>query len=276
MGLEFEIKTVVAAGFLAVLWIGESAAPFYAQFRDGFCGRLRHDGKNLALGACNALILASLFAGILASAESWFESQTLGLLRLVTWPVWTECLVAVVLFDLWMYTWHRANHSVIFLWRFHRLHHSDCEMDVTTAVRFHTVEIVFSTVARLFVLLLLGIELWQLAIYELIFLPVVLFHHSNMSIPRWLDHGLLAFIVTPAMHRVHHSRWRPETDSNYGAVLPYWDLLFRTMRLRKDAHDVQFGLDELDESWQSILGMMKTPCAPTERSVTEGSHSKGN
>lgn len=275
MGLELEIKTVVGAIFLTVLWIGESAVPFYSQFRDGFRSRLLHDGRNLAWGVGNALILASLFAGILVTVESWSESRTFGLLRLVTWPVWAECLVVFLLFDLWMYVWHRANHEMSFLWRFHRMHHSDSEMDVTTAVRFHTVEIVFSTVARLFVLVLLGIELWQLALYELVFLPVVLFHHANVSLPRWLDYGLLVFIVTPAMHRVHHSRWRSETDSNYGSVLPYWDVLFRTMRLRREAHDVRLGLDELDQNWQSWWGMMKTPLAPTTRSVMEEVRSEG-
>jgi sterol desaturase/sphingolipid hydroxylase (fatty acid hydroxylase superfamily) len=89
---------------------------------------------------------------------------------------------------------------------------------------------------------------------------VVLFHHSNVRLPRRLDRGLIAMVVTPAMHRVHHSRWQPETDSNYGSVFPYWDLLFGSFRLRDDARTIQLGLDELDSrEWQAFSGMLRTP-----------------
>jgi len=100
----------------------------------------------------------------------------------------------------------------------------------------------------------------ELALYETVMLPVILFDHSNVSLPRWLDQGLLAVVVTPAMRRVHHSSWRPETDSNYGSVFPYWDFLARTFRLREDARTIQLGLDGMDDPvWQSVSGMLMTP-----------------
>lgn len=265
-GMDLQAKTISAAIVLSLLWLAEGWVPFYAEFRDGFRDRLRHDAKNLAFGLLNAALLALLFGGAFALLEAWSHGASFGLLRLLSWSNWAESLLGLALFDFWMYLWHRANHAIPFLWRFHRTHHSDPEMDASTALRFHIGEVCLSAVARLLVVPVLGIALWQLALYEAVFLPVVLFHHSNVRLPRWLAHGLLAVIVTPAMHRVHHSRWRPETDSNYGSVFPYWDLLLGTFRLRKDARTIHLGLDEFDApKWQSFLGMLRTPLATLAR-----------
>jgi sterol desaturase/sphingolipid hydroxylase (fatty acid hydroxylase superfamily) len=268
MGLS--IKTAVMVSVLAALWLLETWLPFYAEFREGRAPRLRHAARNLTMGLMNALLLALAFGALLAGAATLAERNQFGLLHQVAWPSWAEMLLGFVLFDLWMYVWHRANHRIPLLWRFHRMHHSDPEMDVTTGVRFHTGEVVLSAVARLAVLPLLGISIGQVAVYEAVFLPVVLFHHSNVRLPRWLDYGLLALIVTPAMHRVHHSRWQPETDSNYGSVFPYWDLLFRSFRLR-NAGEIRLGLDGLDTpEWQTLAGMMRTPLqSPMERQRPE-------
>jgi rhodanese-related sulfurtransferase len=159
-----------------------------------------------------------------------------------------------------MYLWHRANHTHPFLWRFHRMHHSEPQLDATSALRFHPGEILLSGIARLVIVPLLGMSVPQLVVYESVLFPVIVLHHSNVRLPRWLDYGLLALIVTPAMHRVHHSRWRPETDSNYGSVFPYWDRLFRSFRLRDDARHVELGLDEFsDPQWQTVGGLLRTP-----------------
>jgi sterol desaturase/sphingolipid hydroxylase (fatty acid hydroxylase superfamily) len=262
MPFGLDIKTLVAAAVLALLWLGESWIPFYAHFKGRRVDRLRHDGRNLALGAFNGVAVALLFGGLLAAVETWSERTGFGLLRFVSWPLWLETAVAFLVFDAWMYVWHRANHELPFLWRFHRMHHSDSQMDATTGVRFHTGEVLLSGCLRLGVLALAGMALWQLVIYEAIMLPIVLLHHSNVRLPRWLDYGLLALIVTPAMHRVHHSRIRRETDSNYGSVFPWWDLLAGSFRLRADARTVRLGLDELDDPrWQRLSGMLITPLA---------------
>jgi sterol desaturase/sphingolipid hydroxylase (fatty acid hydroxylase superfamily) len=259
-----EPKLAAAALVLAVLWIAESWAPFFTQFSGGgLRSRLRHDARNIALGMANGLLLAVLFGGVFTLASSWAETRNIGLLRVVDWPAPLELAAALIAFDIWMYVWHRANHRVPFLWRFHRMHHSDTELDATTAFRFHTGEILFSACLRLPVLLALGMELWQLAIYEAVLLPVIILHHSNVRLPRFLDHGLLALVVTPAMHRVHHSRVQPETDSNYGSVLPWWDMVFRTFRLREDARTIRPGLHGYDApEWQGLKGMLLTPFRP--------------
>jgi sterol desaturase/sphingolipid hydroxylase (fatty acid hydroxylase superfamily) len=244
----------------AVLWILESAAPYYAQFPGGTGSKVRHDLRNAVIGALNAILLFAFTIWVGERVMGCGDGPAFGLLCRLSWPPWMETVAALVLFDLWMYVWHRLNHAVPFLWRFHRMHHSDPEMDASTAVRFHPGEILISAAARIPILLLLGMEIWQFVLYETLLLPVILLHHSNVSLPRILDRGLLALIVTPAMHRVHHSRIRVETDSNYGSVLPYWDLVFRSFRLRKDARGIELGLDEFaSNEWQTLAGMLRTP-----------------
>jgi sterol desaturase/sphingolipid hydroxylase (fatty acid hydroxylase superfamily) len=266
--MEYEYKSLIAPVALVVLWLAEGLVPFYAEFRGGIRERLRHDGRNLAFGLINAALGALLIAGLFALADAWGERHGFGLLRWLEWPTWTETVLAFVLLDFWMYLWHRANHAVPLLWRFHRMHHSDAEMDVTTGIRFHAGEVLLSAVARLGVLPLIGMSVWQVALYEAVFVPVVLFHHSNVRLSRWLDRGLMAFIVSPAMHRVHHSRRRVETDSNYGSVLPWWDRLLGTFRTRDDCRTIRLGLDEFDApEWQGFWGMLTTPLAASRRAA---------
>jgi sterol desaturase/sphingolipid hydroxylase (fatty acid hydroxylase superfamily) len=179
---------------------------------------------------------------------------------MLAWSSWIEVTLAFVLLDFWMYVWHRANHRVPFLWRFHRMHHSDPQMDASTGARFHPGEILLGGLAGLVVIPVLGIALWQLVIYEAVLFCVVLLHHSNLRLPTWLDHGLLVLVVTPAMHRVHHSRLHAERDSNYGSVLPYWDLLLGSFRLRTDARTIEIGLDGFDDPrLQGFTGLLRTP-----------------
>jgi sterol desaturase/sphingolipid hydroxylase (fatty acid hydroxylase superfamily) len=170
--------------------------------------------------------------------------------------------VALLLFDAWMYLWHRANHAVPFLWRFHRMHHSDPAVDTTTALRFHVGEIVISTLLRLGVIPLLGMRLWQVILYETLLLPVIAFHHSNVALPTVWDRRLRWVIVSPNMHRVHHSDWQPETDSNFASIFSWWDRLGRSFRLRPDVRTLQYGLRELDgNQWQGLWGLLRTPLA---------------
>ncbi|MEN1681396.1 MAG: sterol desaturase family protein [Planctomycetota bacterium] len=167
-------------------------------------------------------------------------------------------------FDCWMYWWHRLNHRVPLLWRLHRVHHSDTAMDASSGLRFHPGEILLSGAARLIVVPLLGVPAELVALYGAVALPVVLAHHANVWLPRWLDFGLFTsgLLVTPAMHRVHHSRVRDETNSNYSSVLPIWDRLFGTLCVRRDIERIDFGLDEFrDPGAQTVAGMLTTPLA---------------
>ena len=261
---QVEPKTIVAAVVLCALWLAEHRFPFFLGFWSGNRGRVRHDARNIALGLTNALVATMLTGTLLVTVEA--ASRDLGLLSRLSLPAIASTAIALVALDFWMYVWHRLNHAVPFLWRFHRMHHSDPAVDASTGVRFHTGEIIMSGLARVALLPVLGFSLWQLALYDAMLLPVVLFHHSNVRFPRWLDYGLTLCVVTPAMHRVHHSQWRPETDSNFASILPLWDRLFRTFRLREDARTLRLGLAEFEDArWQTLWGMLRTPVAHTNR-----------
>ena len=140
------------------------------------------------------------------------------------------------------------------------MHHSDAQMDVTTASRFHPGEIAISSLLRVPLFLISGVKLNELLIYEACMFAVVQFHHANIGLPDWLDRVLRLLIVTPAMHKVHHSRLPSETNSNYTSLLSFWDRLFRTFRLRPNLHDINLGLDGLDHpEHQTFHGLAWTP-----------------
>jgi len=265
-----QYPTLIAAFCLALLLALESWAPAASGRRH----RFRHAARNLMLGLLNAAASALLAAPLIAGVSVWAESSGFGLLRLVQLPPAMATVAAILLFDGWMYLWHRANHEISFLWRFHRVHHSDSEMDATTATRFHTGEILISSALRLAVIPLLGITTGQLLVYEMLLLPVILFHHSNVRFPERMDRCLRLVIVTPAIHRVHHSRLRPETDSNYASVFSFWDRIASTFRLRRDGQQVNFGLDEYDEeAWQTMRGLLITPFVPAVKNCKSANRS---
>ena len=244
---------------LAALLVLETAHPFFDLFRERR-QRGRHLARNLALGAVNSVLVAVVFAGLWVAAAGWAEARGWGLLRLADLPGWLHAVGAVLLLDAWTYAWHRMNHRVPFLWRFHRVHHSDNQMDVTTASRFHTGEIVLSSLLRVPLILALGVTAWQLVLYETLMFAVVQLHHANVAFPARVEAVLNKVIVTPAMHKVHHSRWQPETDSNYSAFLSVWDRLFGSFRMRDRIDEIEFGLDAFDgDDRQSVAGMLRTP-----------------
>lgn len=258
-------QVIIAAVGLVILLVAESIHPFFDFFHGSVKERGKHFLRNITLGAVNALMNALIFVGLWLWAATWAANNNFGLLNwamiaLPGIPEWGRVIAAILLFDIWMYIWHRLNHRVPFLWRFHRVHHSDPHMDVSTATRFHTGEIVFSSILRIPVILLLGMQLWELFIYEILVVIVVQFHHANINLPGKLDNCLRWVIVTPHMHKVHHSRWQPETDSNFSTIFSFWDRIWSTFRLHDPLDTIELGLDEFDrEEDQKVSGLFKTP-----------------
>ena len=221
--------------------------------------RLWHGATNLGVGFVASALSYVLFLPAWRLTAQWTGQHAWGLLHVVPGASVGRICVALLL-DLWTYWWHRMNHRIKFLWQFHRMHHSDPWMDATSAKRFHPGEMVFSSALRLPVILLTGVALWQVALYDVVMLGVVLFHHANIAVSPDLDRVLRVFIPTPIMHKIHHSRVQMETDSNYGALLSIWDRLFASFRLRADWQAISLGLDGYDDpARQSPAGLMKTP-----------------
>lgn len=249
------LKVVATVGLLVFFWSWETWFPFR-----GWGGlRWRHAGHNLALALLNTLLLALLFGTATVLVTAWAMEHRLGLLHRLPLPPWAAWGLALVLLDAWMYLWHRANHAVPLLWRFHRMHHSDTHMDVTTATRFHLGEHAGSALLRLAWVPVLGFELGQLLLYDTLVVAVTMLHHADISLGRW-DRRLRWLLVTPFLHKVHHSRWLPETNSNYATVLSVWDRLARTIRLREIPETIRYGLDGWDDPhWQTLAGMLQTP-----------------
>ncbi len=257
-----DLRPWIALGMLLALFLWETRAPFFAFPRGR--ARLSHGFRNVLLGIVNASATAFGFVALWWWAASFSENHGFGLLHWLALPGWSEWFLAVLLFDAWTYCWHRINHRIPFFWRFHRVHHSDPHMDVTTATRFHIGEIAMSSLVRVPVIILLGASIGQLALYELLMFAVVQFHHANISIPAKWDRALRLFIVTPTMHKIHHSRWQPETNSNYCSLFTIWDRLFRSFRTTEKPEAIRLGLDEFDRPKdQTLPGMLQTPFLQT-------------
>ena len=249
-------KPVSAAAALALMWFVEGLIPMFEGRRE----RLRHDASNVVLGIVNAVVAALCFAAVALVVTEWAAARGFGVLNwLGVTGVWGFVL-AFVLFDCWQYAWHRLNHRVPLLWRFHAVHHSDRELSASSGLRFHTGEIVLSSIARLAVLPLLGMTVPHVLVYEAVLLPVILFHHGNVGVPHRADRWLRWLIVTPWMHWVHHSDRQPETDSNYSSVFSFWDRIFGSFRLVRDPKRLTLGLEDVARrDWATLPGMAAMP-----------------
>ncbi len=251
----FKAKLILPAVLLTLFWLWETWHPYFGHRED----RLRHAGRNIAVALLNSAILALGLSTILVTVARWTAQNQYGLFNLIDLGNVVIFCLALVLLDGWMYVWHRANHLVPLLWRFHRMHHSDTQMDVTTATRFHLGEHLGAFVLRLGLIPLIGLEIWHIVAYDLLVVGMTQFHHADISLGRF-DHWLRLVIVTPDMHKIHHSRWQPETDSNYSTVLSIWDRIARSFRMRSDPKTVEFGLGQFDgPKWQTVGGMLTTP-----------------
>lgn len=191
----------------------------------------RRWATNLAMTVLNTLALrglAILLPLLAIGAALDAEAMGWGLLNRVGWPGWLELALAVLALDFAIWAQHLVTHKVPLFWRFHRVHHADRDMDVTTGFRFHPVEILASMLLKIGLVYLLGPSALAVLVFEILLSGTALFNHSNLALPLWLDRAVRLVLVTPDMHRVHHSIHRAEHDSNYGFALSLWDRLFRT------------------------------------------------
>jgi sterol desaturase/sphingolipid hydroxylase (fatty acid hydroxylase superfamily) len=245
---------IVAA--LVIIFTLEGVFPH----RNGRRQRIKHAVPHVLTALINGVLTKLFLAGVTLQVTAWAATRPAGIMNLFEFPGPARAAIVFVLFDIWMYLWHMANHRSALLWRFHRAHHADTEMDASTALRFHPGELVLSAFARLPVIILIGMSFSELAFFEIMLNISTLFHHSNLGIPKQWDRLLRVVIVTPDMHRVHHSVERFETDSNFTSLLSVWDRLARTFRMRDDTRTVVFGLPVFrDVHYQRLRGFLITP-----------------
>jgi sterol desaturase/sphingolipid hydroxylase (fatty acid hydroxylase superfamily) len=237
---------------LMALW--EALAP--RRFQK--VGRWFRWPNNLGVVVVDTAVIRILFPTAAVGMAITAEEHRWGLFNVLPLPQWAAVALSVVLLDLAIYAQHVAFHAVPVLWRLHRMHHADLEFDVTTGVRFHPVEIVLSMVIKFAVVLIIGAPALAVLIFEVLLNATSMFNHGNARLPARLDCLLRLVVVTPEMHRVHHSVLRRETDSNFGFNLPWWDRLFGTYRAQPEAgHDrMVVGIDRFRDPAELRLDRM--------------------
>lgn len=216
---------------------------------------------NFLLTGLNVVVL-SLLPVSFFSAAVWAHKKGLGLFNQFALPFGVLIVANLLGRGFISFFTHYLMHKAPLLWRLHRVHHLDTEMDVSTTVRFHPLEFVASLLIGIPIVIGLGLSLWLLLLYEILDAAVNLFSHANVRLPAALDRVLRYLIVTPDLHRVHHSSWQPETDSNFSAVFPIWDMIFGTFRTQTRApqETMELGLKEVrDERTNRFAWLMGSP-----------------
>ena len=216
----------------AVLWSLESGEH-----------RRHHAAANIGLTA--VVLLTNLALSFAASSVAGFAgSHRIGLLFLLHLPAWMDVVLGIAALDFFAYVAHVLLHKTPFAWRFHRVHHSDEAVDVTTAFRQHPGETVWRVLWQLPAIALFGLPLWIVAVYLAVSATNAQLEHANIRLSERLDRWLRVLFVTPNMHKVHHSRLQPETDSNYANIFSVWDRAFGTYTRSVDLETLRYGLDD--------------------------------
>ena len=261
------LRLACSLGVLTLMTLLETLHPR----RDRLFLRRQRWPHNLGISLLNGLLArialptGAVAFGVLAGSHGW------GLFNAVAMPAGLEVVLAVILLDLAIYGQHVLFHAVPALWRVHRMHHADLDFDVTTGTRFHPLEIFLSFGIKFVIVVAIGAPPLSVLIFEVLLNATALFNHSNLRLPPLLDRLLRCLIVTPDMHRVHHSIVQCETNSNFGFNLPWWDWLFRTYRPQPAAgHDAMIlGIDQFRDGQELHLNRMLTqPFRPGRKRVT--------
>jgi sterol desaturase/sphingolipid hydroxylase (fatty acid hydroxylase superfamily) len=190
----------------------------------------------------------------------WTQNESWGLFNSLAWPAWIKIVISIILLDFAIYLQHRVFHSVPILWRLHRMHHADLDVDATTGNRFHPIEIALSMVIKFAMIAALGTPPLAVLLFEILLNATSLFNHANIRVAPWLEPVLRWLVVTPDMHRVHHSIHRDETDSNFGFNLPWWDRILRTYRPqpRDGHHGITLGIQSFRDPEELSLWRILT------------------
>jgi sterol desaturase/sphingolipid hydroxylase (fatty acid hydroxylase superfamily) len=250
------IRLAAFAGVLALMAGLEAMLPRRARS----FGRLRRWPGNLGIVFVDTLVLRLVFPTAAVGVALAAEGHGVGLLPWLGLPAPLALLLAILLLDLAIYLQHVLFHAVPALWRLHRMHHADLDFDVTTGLRFHPAEIILSMVIKFAVVVALGAPAVAVLIFEVLLNATSMFNHANLRLPQALDRALRPILVTPDMHRVHHSVVPQETNSNFGFNLALWDRLFGTYRAQPAAGHaaMTIGIEQFRDASELRLDRMLT------------------
>jgi len=223
---ELAIRLSFFFGVLTIMGVWETIAPC----RQFITSRPLHWLNNLGMVFLNSLLLRLLFPTAAVGMAVFTQTHGWGIFNYIELPFWLNVIICVISLDFIIYLQHVLVHAVPALWRLHRVHHADMDFDVTTGARFHPIEIIFSMLIKFATIIVLGPPVVAVIIFEILLNATAMFNHSNVSLPKHVDKILRLFLVTPDMHRVHHSVEDDEANSNFGFNLPWWDRLFGTYK----------------------------------------------
>ncbi len=260
---EALIRLGFFTGLFMVFALLESTLPRRRRLQPRGC-RWMTNWTIVVLDALTLRIVAIAQPLLAAGAALDAQTQGWGVMNGLEWPLWISMVITILIFDLAIWAQHLITHKVPFLWRFHRVHHADRDVDVTTAIRFHPIEIALSMFLKIALVYVLGPPVIGVIIFEILLNGTAMFNHANIKLPLGLDAVLRRVLVTPDMHRVHHSDQRREHDSNYGFALSIWDRIFGTYIAQPEkGHDeMTVGLQWQDDrpsklGWSLMLPFKK-------------------
>ncbi len=272
---ESVIRFGCFAGVLLLMALGELIAP---RRRPTVSKPLRW-ASNLGLVCLNTLAVRFLLPSSALAVALFAQDHGWGLFNNLHWPAWLVIVLAVIALDLVLYLQHVLFHAVPAFWRLHMVHHADLDFDVTTGIRFHTLEILLSMGLKMAAVMVLGAPVLAVLSFEILLNATSLFNHGNLRLPLGLDRVLRLVLVTPDMHRVHHSVMVRETNSNFGFNLPWWDYLFGTYRPQPTAgHEgMTIGLAQFrDERVERLPWMLALPFLGAEGNYPVNRRAEGN
>ncbi len=240
---------VLATVFLALLWL-----QWRFPLRRQHFVVLRRVARNLVLSVPAHAVFRFAMLPIPLALAAWTQTRHIGLLNWLTLPRWASMILTFFLMDYAYWWWHWANHMIPFFWRFHNVHHTDLDMDVSTATRFHFFEMLFSTGFLALAVLLFGVAPLTFVLFFVVFEAGTLFHHSNWRLPLWFERILNHVIVTPRMHGIHHSIVQRETNSNWGTIFCWWDKFHRTLRRDISQDEITIGVAAYRDEKELTVG----------------------
>lgn len=256
-----DIPTPFRAGILiggiVLFWILEGTLPLFKfQYK-----KVRHAGINLFF-TLTTMIIGFGLAGALLYASDLVANNQFGLLYIIDLPLWAQLVVGVLLLDLiGAYFVHWTEHKVRWMWKFHLVHHTDTNVDVTTGLRHHPGETIFRIGFTILAVMIVGAPMWIIMFYQSMSVLFAHITHANINMPKSVDRGLSWMFITPLMHKVHHHYTQPLTDTNYGNIFSFWDRIFGTFAQVDDTRELKYGIDtHMDPKENDEMGnLLKIP-----------------